>query len=59
MEAELKAALVKAFGTQIEDDYETTLKCISAVIAARMYAGNQGDNPLCVLNRALETIVKK
>ena len=59
MEGELKEVLVKYFGTRIESDYETILKCISAIITARVYAGNQGDNPLCVLNRALEAIVNK
>ena len=59
MDAELKEVLVKYFGTKIENDYETILKCISATITARVYAGNQGDNPLCVLNRALEAIVDK
>jgi len=56
---DLKAALIKSFGTRIEKDYDEIYSCISATICARVYAGNVGDNPLCILNRALETIIKK
>jgi hypothetical protein len=55
---ELKKALIKEFGTKIENDYDTLLKCISAVVCARTYAGNVGNIPLCVLNRALENIIE-
>ncbi|KKL65473.1 hypothetical protein LCGC14_2154640 [marine sediment metagenome] len=53
----LKDELVKAYGTQILKDYEIVLDKIAAVIAAHLYAGKIGDNPLCVLNRALDIVV--
>ena len=54
---ELKAEMIKAFGTQIEPCYEELMERISATVAAYLYAGIQGDNPLCQLNIALNHAV--
>ena len=50
----LKEALIREYGTMIEDNWEQLIKDFGAVVAARMFAGDQGDNPLAVLNRALD-----
>jgi hypothetical protein len=53
-----KAACFKHFGTHIQERVPDLLNDISAVVAARMFAGTNGDNPLCVLNRALNNVTK-
>ena len=55
----LKDELVRAFGTQIINEYSIILQQISAIIAAHLFAGSIGDNPLCVLNRAIEEVINK
>jgi len=54
---ELKNELIKAFGTIIEEDYEIIKRKITIIITAHCYAGNVGDNPLCLLNKLLEDII--
>lgn len=54
----LDKELIAAYGTQVEKDLEIINNKISAVVAAHMYAGKVGDNPLCKLNRILIDIIK-
>lgn len=46
--------LVKEFGPAIDTHKEEIEKRIVKSITSIMYAGNVGDNPLCILNRAYE-----
>ena len=55
---DLNNALVKHYGTMIEDDIDIIRRKIAALITAHKFAGNIGDNPLCILNRAFEEIIK-
>ena len=55
---DLNNALVKCYGTMIEDDIDIIRRKIAALITAHEFAGNIGTNPLCVLNRAFEEIIK-
>ena len=54
----LDTELIKAFGIQIEDDLEIIKRKISAVIAAHLFAGDVGDNPLASLNRIMKELCK-
>ena len=54
----LNEELIKAYGTQIEEDIETIKIKISAVIAAHLFAGTTGDNFLCQLNIILNEIIE-
>ena len=56
-EDDLKKVLIKAYGYHIENDIEIILDKFSAVIASHLFAGSIGSNPLCQLNRALDTIL--
>lgn len=56
MTPELKDELIIAFGTQMEDNIDELYDRICKTVAAMRFAGTVGDNPLCVLNRAFESI---
>lgn len=53
-EKDFKQAIIKHFGTMCEDNVDELLTRFSMTVAALKFAGNQGDNPLCVLNRFFE-----
>lgn len=55
----LKKALIKKYGTMIEQDYDKLIDKFNAVVTGHCFAGDQGDNPLCILNRALNKILEK
>lgn len=61
MEAKEKliAALVEYYGTRAEKDMDELLLRIDLTVTALVFAGNQGDNPMCELNRLFEEIVRK
>ena len=48
------AKLIEVYGVQIEKDLDVIKGKFAHVIAAHLYAGQQGDNVLCRLNRLLE-----
>ena len=52
----LREAMLQAFGTCIEREYDFEILYgkIAKVIAAHVFAGNQGDDLLCQINRLLE-----
>ena len=52
----LREAMLQVFGTCIEREYDFEILYgkIVKVVAAHVYAGNQGDNLLCQINRLLE-----
>jgi len=56
-EEELLKALKMYYGT-IKDPV-CLLDAIGAVVAATKFAGVVGSNPLCVLNRTIETLIKE
>ena len=51
-------ALVACYGTVIEQHMDQVLDRVSVTCAALLYAGNQGDTPLCIVNRVFESIGK-
>ena len=53
-EDDFKQAIIKHFGTMCEDNVDELLTRFSMTVAALKFAGNQGDNPLCRLNRLYE-----
>ncbi len=48
-----------AYGEQCEPYREEIDGRVSMMLAALLYAGEEGDNPLCVLNRAFKAFEKK
>jgi cytochrome b len=58
MDKELWEQLVRAYGTRIEKHKDVLHWRIAATIAATCYAGKEGDNPLSVLNRALDNAIR-
>ena len=59
MEIDFDKILITAYGAQIENDLDEIKAKFGAVIAAHLFAGTSGDNPLCILNRALGTLINK
>ena len=51
-------AIQKQYGRMTEEEKIDLIRYIDLVCCARKFAGNVGDNPLCVLNRALEKAAK-
>lgn len=51
-------AVKKQYGRMTEEELNDLVRYIDLVSCARKFAGNVGDNPLCVLNRALEKAAK-
>lgn len=49
----------KAYGEQCEEHRDEIDRRVSAMLTALLFAGEQGDNPLCVLNRAFKEFEKK
>jgi hypothetical protein len=54
----LEQEIIKAYGEQCIPHLDTIHERMAGMIAALLFAGNQGDNPLCVLNRAFENMYK-
>ena len=48
----------KVYGAQCNKERELIEKRIAALVAATLYAGIVGDNPLCKLNRAFDEVTK-
>jgi len=55
----LKNAIVKTYGERSKDKTDIIIDRLNMVIAACLFAGSQGDNPLCQLNRFFEEVYKK
>ena len=53
-EKALKEAMIQHFGRMIERDWDVLYNRICLVIAAKMYAGNQGDTLLAQTNQFFE-----
>ncbi len=51
--------LVQRYGNVIKADLEEINDKIAAIIAAHCFAGKSGNNPLCALNRALDTVLER
>ncbi len=58
-EDKLKQVLIQVYGTRIEEEIDTIISRISMVMAAKLYAGSLGDNPLCRLNKFFEDELRK
>jgi len=54
----LEDAIVQQYGEQCKPYMEQITKRIAATIAATLYAGEVGDNPLCQLNRMFNELDK-
>ena len=54
MDEQLKEAVVRLYGNQCEKHLDVIDERIGVMLAALLFAGEIGDNPLCVLNRAFE-----
>jgi hypothetical protein len=59
MDKELWEQMIRAYGTQIEKHKDVLHRRIAATIAATCYAGTVGDNPLSILNRALDNAIRQ
>ena len=59
MNKDLQEAIIRNYGEQCVPHIAVIEERVAAMLAALLYAGTQGDNPLCVLNRAFENLSPK
>jgi len=56
MKDKLWQTIIEMYGTQCNNHREEIEKRIDVMLAALLFAGEEGDNPLCELNRAFKKI---
>jgi hypothetical protein len=56
MNEELKEIIVRLYGKQCSPYIEEINRRISLSLTSLLYAGDQGDNPLCILNKTFNNI---
>lgn len=56
MKKELREIIIRMYGSQCEEHIDEIESRISKSIAALLFAGDQGNSPLCILNRAFKKL---